>query len=370
MYNDKREFARVPVRFTRLGSVMVTCPLRNIPNVRRWLSADGLHDLLRAGFAKVRDPRGEGATISTADALMSSFVMFSLKDPSLLAFDKRRHERNLQNLYGIKHVASDTQMREILDPLDPEQFRPIYGDVFRKIQRGNVLERFAFYKGCYLLLMDGTKYFSSETIHCDSCLEKIHRETGNVPYQHQMLGVVLAHPDHREVIPLAPEPIVQQDGRTKNDCERNAAKRLLPKIRKEHPRLNFIVVEDGLASNAPHIRELKAWHMHFILGVKPGDHRFLFDQVAAAIDNDRLSTISWKLSNGQAAASFINNIPLNESNQDLLVNFLHYVEYGSTGRNGKSLPGSPTYGLLAPTPDCSCAAGARGGRSKTKPSTR
>jgi hypothetical protein len=269
------------------------------------------------------------------DALLSAFAMFSLKDPSLLAFDARRHDQNLNHLYGINHVPSDTRMREILDPLDPEQLRPVFGDVFRELQRGKVLESLVFLKGCYLLLMDGTGYFSSETIHCDACLHKKNRQTGEVTYQHQLLAAVLAHPDHREVIPLAPEPIVQQDGSTKNDCERNAAKRLLRKIRKEHPRLKLIVVEDGLASNAPHIRELKQLHMHFILGAKPGDHEFLFDQVIAAFEDDRITTISWKVGDGQAELSFVNDIPLNEANQDLLVNYFHYVEYGPDGEERK-----------------------------------
>ena len=64
------------------------------------------------------------------------------------------------------------------------------------------------------------------------------------------------HPDQAEVFPLAPEAIVKQDGARKNDCERNAAKRLLSDIRREHPHLKLVIVEDGLASNGPHIQLL------------------------------------------------------------------------------------------------------------------
>ena len=71
-----------------------------------------------------------------------------------------------------------------------------------------------------------------------------------------MLGAVLVHPDKREVFALAPEPIVKGDGAKKNDCERNAAKRLLSDVRREHPHLKRVVVEDGLASNGPHIKHL------------------------------------------------------------------------------------------------------------------
>jgi hypothetical protein len=35
--------------------------------------------------------------------------------------------------------------------------------------------------------------------------------------------------------------------------------------------------------------------MHFILGAKPGDHEFLFDQVIAAFEDDRVTTLSWKV---------------------------------------------------------------------------
>jgi len=58
-----------------------------------------------------------------------------------------------------------------------------------------------------------------------------------------MLGAVIVHPDIREVIPLAPEPIIKQDVETKNDSERNASKRFLEKLRKAHPRLRLIVTE-------------------------------------------------------------------------------------------------------------------------------
>jgi hypothetical protein len=216
--------------------------------------------------------------------------------------------------------------------LEPRQLRPLFDDVFRQLQRGKALEPFVFYKGCYLLSLDGTGYFSSASIHCDSCLEKVSKQTGEVTYQHQMLAAVLIHPDRREVIPLAPEPIEKQDGTEKNDCERNAAKRLLRHIRQEHPHLKLIVVEDGLASNAPHIRELQNANMHFLLGAKPGDHSFLFDHVLAAFEAERVTTLSWTEGEVLCEISFLNGLPLNEANQDLQINFLQYGEYGPDGQ--------------------------------------
>lgn len=302
--------------------------LPDVPQIRRGpkhLSADGLHALLRSRFGSFGDPR-QDVTISLGDACMSAFAMFSLKDPSLLAFEARRNDKNMKTLYGIGQIPSDSQMRAILDPIDPAALRPAFNDVFRHLQRSKVLEQFRFHKGCFLLCLDGTGYFSSQNIHCSSCLEKVDSKTGEVTYSHQMLGAALVHPDRREVIPLAPEPIIKQDGQTKNDCERNAARRLLEKIRAEHPHLGLIVVEDGLASNAPHIRDLLRLKMHFILGAKPGDHEFLYDRLLEAFDADRVTTISWKEGNTRCEIAFVNGVPLNQSNQDLLVNVLQYHE--------------------------------------------
>ncbi len=61
----------------------------------------------------------------------------------------------------------------------------------------------------------------------------------------------MVHPDEKTVIPFAPEPILKQDGHKKNDCERNAAKRLLETIRRKHPHLKMIIVEDALYGNDP-----------------------------------------------------------------------------------------------------------------------
>jgi hypothetical protein len=194
------------------------------PTLRTHLSADALLSKLRSGFADIADHRSGDVDISLRDALMSAFAMFSLKAPSLLAFDKERAEDNLQRVYGLERVPCDTSMREILDPVDPESLRPAFKQVFRQLQRGKALEEMVFVEGHYLLALDGTGYFSSQQMHCGSCLEKQQRN-GTVTYSPQMLGAALIHPDKREVIPLMPEPIIKQDGTNKNDCERNAAKR-------------------------------------------------------------------------------------------------------------------------------------------------
>jgi hypothetical protein len=315
-----------------LGMVMKHPKPKDTTNsiLRKHLNADALFRALHTDFSKVSDFRPGDVKISMADALMSGFAVFSLKDPSLLAFDERRGiDQNLKNIYLIDNVPCDTQMRKILDEVDPEQIRAAFKGPIRQLQRGKALERMVFFEGCYLLSLDGTGFFSSKKLHADFCLEKVNKKTGEVTYYLQMLGAAIVHPDFKEVIPLAPEFINKQDGQSKNDCERNAAKRFFEKLRKDHPHLPFIITEDALSSNAPHIREAQKYNLHYILGVKQGDHSFLFDQVKTARNEGRTTEFEIVDEHNPQMIhrfSFINQIPLNASNQDVLINFIEYWE--------------------------------------------
>jgi hypothetical protein len=301
-----------------------------VPKGRKHLGADALFRLLHAHFATIADDDVDEVEIPLADALMSAFAMFSLKAPSLLAFDKQRADGNLQTIYGIARAPCDTRMRERLDPVSPASLRPSFTLVFRQLQRGKALEPMVFLDGHYLVALDGTGYFSSKTIHCASCLHKEHRN-GSITYAHQMLGAAIIHPDCRAVIPLMPEPIVQQDGTEKNDCERNAAERFIIKLRQDHPHLRFIITEDALSANAPYIETLHDYGCHYILGVKAGDHAYLFQQVQAA---EHAGRVTYYERHDRAAGvvhrfRFVNDVPLNASNPDVRVNFLEYWERGA-----------------------------------------
>jgi hypothetical protein len=299
------------------------------PKARKHLSADALFRLVHTGFDHIPDYRPADVDIALPDVLMSAFAMFSLKAPSLLAFDKERAEGNLHTIYGLQRGPCDPYMRAILDRVSPQWLRPVCTSVFGQLQRGKALAALTFLDGQDLLALDGTESFSSKTIHCASCLPRVHR-TGSITYTHQMLGAAIIHPDQRAVMPLMPEPIVNRDGTSKKDGERHAAKRFVAKLRQDHPHLQFIGTEDSLSSNAPHIATLQDDALHYILGVKEGDHAYLFQQVQAAEHAGRVTSYE---RHDRAAGlvhrfRFLNNVPLNASNVEVRVNFIEYWEMG------------------------------------------
>jgi len=298
--------------------------------LRKHLNADALFATMQTGFKKIKDHRPGTVQHSLADTLMAGFAMFSLKDPSLLAFDERRfaEPHNLKTIYGMDTIPCDTSMREILDGVAPDSLRPLYKDAFRPLQRGKVLEKMAFMEDSYLLNLDGTGYFSSKTLYSDACMEKV-SANGEVTYYLQAVGAALVHPDFKEVIPLCPEIIRKQDGETKMDCERNAIRRMLGKLRQDHPHMKLIVNEDALASNAPHIEDLEKYDISYILGVKEGDHKFLFRFVDQAVENGEaieLDIGDEKREEVSHCFRIVYNVPLNKSNQERRVTFVEYWE--------------------------------------------
>jgi len=290
------------------------------------ITTKSLLKTVRSGFEQIADHRAANRSISLSDALMSGFAVFSLKDSSVLEFDDRRSkDENLRKIYGLEKVPSATQMRTILDPVSPEGIKPAFKGVYQVVKQNGVLGEMKFL-GHYVVSLDGSGYFSSPTVHCSNCLERKNSKSGEITYHHQMLAGAIVHPDMATVIPLAPEPIIKQDGEAKNDCERNAAKRFMAQLRADHPNEPFIITEDGLSSNAPHIRELKKHNLRFILGVKPKDHVFLFEQVERAYQAGQTTAYEMTDKDVTHRFRFINQVPLNASNQDVLVNFIEYWE--------------------------------------------
>lgn len=295
------------------------------------LNAGNLQRIVRVGFSKVKESSKRLRPIRLIDCLMSGYVVFDLKYPSLLQFDHDARDddtkSNLKKVYKINKIPCDTQMRERLDEVEPVTMRRIFTSLFSQCQRSKRLELFQFYDNRYLMPLDGTGYFYSKEINCEECCQKNHRD-GTIGFYHQILSGAIVHPDQKVVLPFAPEPIVKADGSTKNDCERNAAMRFLDDLKREHPHLKLITTGDGLFSNGPYIKRLKADDHRFILVAKEGDHKALFEDFRALPK----ATCDVQCNGKEHHFSWINQLSLNDSHPDLMVNVLEYWETNTKGK--------------------------------------
>ena len=300
----------------------------------------GLLATVRTSFDTVPDTRrAENVRFTMSDTLSSALAMFSLKYSSLLHFDTDMRadagtvRHNLKTLFGVAQAPCDTQMRKILDPVDPSRLRPAFRALHSSLQRGNVLKKFTWSDDKYLLSMDGSGLFASSKVCCQHCCVK--KRKGGDEFYHQLLAAAMVHPDLKRALPLDFEPITRRDGNTKNDCERNAGKRLLNSIRQQYPDRQFVVLEDALAANGPHIQELKRHKLDFIIGAKPGSNAALFDEVCERLNRSECIESAPDDLNRKGFSCgfrFTNDIALNDSHPDLRVNFLEYWEFDKKGK--------------------------------------
>ena len=270
----------------------------------------------------------------------SGFALFYVQDPSLLEFQrqfqKKIQSNNLRTVFGIDRIPSDTQLREVLDTHNYSPLLEVYSDYFSRLQRSKQLGRYQFYNNHYLVTLDGSEYFNSENIHCKLCLSK-EKSNGHKEYHHQVLQAAMVHPDMRQVIPLAPEFIRIQDGSNKNDCETNAGKRAISKIRLDHPQLPIIIVGDSLFSTGPFIRDLQARRFSFFLGVKPGSHKTLFEDVEGLRRGKLLNrlVVVTKKKGQRYVYEWVNQVALNGTTDSPVLNYMELSIYNAEGKRTK-----------------------------------
>ncbi|MBK8536615.1 MAG: hypothetical protein IPL59_16670 [Candidatus Competibacteraceae bacterium] len=102
---------------------------------------------------------------------------------------------------------------------------------------------------------------------------------------------------------------------------------MVKQLREAFPNWPICVVEDSLFANGPHIKLLKELKVGYIISVKPDGQESMFDEVKNRVFKNECEEFE-VLGEDQVLRGYrwINDIPLNKSHPDLLVNFLDYWE--------------------------------------------
>lgn len=298
---------------------------------------DKLLQDIKQGFLGVAEHRYKNAQVSLSDYLQSSFAMFHLKDPSLHHYRVNYPEReaNLERIYQIKSLPSDSAMREAIDGICPQGIQDCFRIPLQVIEEQGIMSDYRVLGRYQSILFDGTEHYCSSLSPCEHCLTKVHRNKKGVvtktTYHHQALAGVMVHHGHKEVFPICSEAIVRQDGECKNDCELNAAKRLMPIIRGLLPKSRYEVlgVFDGLYPNGPFIRTLNEADMRFVIGIREG---YVLIQVERLKAEKALIEYEWVNPKGEKSiARWSNCLILNGQHQDILVNYFECEEFDKNG---------------------------------------
>jgi hypothetical protein len=225
---------------------------------------------------------GKNTQYDLADAGMGAFSVFFTQSPSFLAHQRdlksRKGRSNVENLFELRDIPSDNQIRNLLDPVSPSQLERCYGQIFQALEQTKVLESYRSFANQILVAIDGTEYFSSKKVHCEQCSHRI-LKNGETNYFHSVLTPVIVQSGNAHVISLEPEYIVPQDGHEKQDCETQAGKRWVEKHGDFYAKRGVTMLGDDLYCHQPFCQALKDKHLHFILVCKPDSHASLYETV-------------------------------------------------------------------------------------------
>ena len=167
---------------------------------------------------------------------------------------------------------------------------------------------YKYWQKHYVVSIDGVEHFCSKKVQCAKCMKRKHRDNTTSNY----------HPDQKEVFILDNEPIIKQDGDTKNDCERNAAKRMFSNLNSLYSDELMVFVMDALYACNPIVETISAnENWKYVINIK---------------EKGNVEWYKKKDSEGEHLFGYINNLELNKSNSGTKVNMLYYIH---TDKNGK-----------------------------------
>jgi len=281
---------------------------------------------------------GDNTSYSMEDFGLAAFSVFFTQCPSFLAhqeaMQRAKGQNNAHNLFHLKAIPCDNQIRTTLDPVSPEKLFPCYDAAFDSLYQTGQLASWRTLAGKLLIALDGTWYASSQKIHCANCSCMEHK-SGDKTYYHSAVTPVIVAPGHEHAIPLRPEFIIPQDGHSKQDCEIAASKRWLEKNATRYAPLRAILLGDDLYCHQPFCRQTMLHGFDFLFVCKPDSHTTLYNWVNL-LQRPDLGLVTERVKVGAHFHTYTyryaNGAPLAEGKDALKVN---WCEVTVTDHEGK-----------------------------------
>jgi hypothetical protein len=222
---------------------------------------------------------------------------------------------------GVGNIPSDTQIKTLLDGIEPDRFGGVFNETLKVGERHGALETYRVLNGGVLIALDGVWYHSSEKIHCKRCLHKTKNEV--TTYYHTILAGAIVKPGDTTVLSVMGEMIGNEDGKEKQDCERNAMKRWIHKRADEYRWLKPTLLGDDLFSNYPICTEIEGQGLHFIFTCKENTHPWLSETVKNSFLSEKTRT-EW---NGKCHMIYryrwLSGLEIRDSRETMKVNYVY-----------------------------------------------
>ena len=185
-------------------------------------------------------------------------------------FDSEIVIKNLSQIcnQSLEELPYWETIQDVFINMNIDELRNITKYIVKSLLRSKMFDKYKF-NGAFQLLFDGTGLSSHDYNLNDNCLKRKHKD-GKISYYKYVLECKLVVSNI--VISLDTEFIENKEmlnDKQKQDCEINAFKRMIKRIKKNYPKYKFIITGDALYASSPIIKLCKKNGWNYIFNLKP-----------------------------------------------------------------------------------------------------
>ena len=178
--------------------------------------------------------------------------------------------KNLSKICGqnLEEIPYWETIQDVFINIKTDELRDIQKYIVKTLIRSKMFDKYRF-NGSFQLLFDGTGLSNHDYNLNNNCLIRKHRD-GKISYYKYVLECKLIVGNI--VISLDSEFIENEKMLTdkqKQDCETNAFKRMIKRIKKNYPKQKFIISGDALYASTPIIKLCNKNKWFYIFNLKP-----------------------------------------------------------------------------------------------------
>ena len=297
---------------------------KNLLNELRKIIKKYFPDLMSL-FSKLTDKRHQSyVTYKMRTIIMSKLFALLCGITTMKGINNEFNtEEAIKNLSTIcnqelKEIPDWQTIQDVIEQLDYNEIDDIRKYMFKALIRSKMFDRFR-YKKCIQLIVDATGLTSLDYNLNGNCLTRT--RDGKTKYYKYVLEAKVVFGNM--LISIDSEWIENNklnNEKDKQDCEINAFKRMSARIKKNYPKLKFIVTGDALYANTSMINICKDNNWHYIFNLKKDRLKNIYQEFEDNINyENEVSKENYYLSS---------NIQFKENK----VNALRFIEKDKKGK--------------------------------------
>ena len=239
-----------------------------------------------------KDPRRKASTTyKLSEIVLAAVYMYMMRSNSRNATNEDREnkdfKKNYKLLFKLKFPHMDT-VNDVFEKLDAQIIEQVKRYIIRTLLARRVLHKYKLEGKYFLVAIDGTGVFTYDKEPYKGCPYKVSKNGKRTYYLNVVEAKIVTVNGFS--ISIGSEWIINEDGKTKQDCEYNAIIRLMENLKKQYPRLPMCLIMDGLFAKAPIKKKILQNNWEYIIVWKEKTLYSLQDIIKEQRANNRLKT--------------------------------------------------------------------------------